>query len=99
MSNYSFGTSLPAYAGNQEDKKRQSEKILEAIRCGGNNICKISEMTGLESGRVSARVSDLVKNGSIHYDNMVTYKDRKRKRIVVSIPIISHNVTTQPLIF
>jgi predicted transcriptional regulator len=99
MNNYAFETSLPACKSHLDDKKRQSETILEAIRRGANNIRQVSEMTKLESGRISARISDLMKAGDIRYDGKVKYDNMTRKRIVVNVPIISHNITTQPLIF
>lgn len=81
--NYSYETSYPAFKSNQEAKMLQADQVLALIKTGCNNLLQLSEATGLESGRISARVNDLIKDKKVMYSGYITYKDRLRKRIVI----------------
>ncbi len=94
MTNYSFPTSLPAYEDNAAIKKRQADNILYLIINGNDNLLKLSELIGLEQGRISARVNDLINENKVKYDGFVYYagndgKLRKRKKIVAVKRIIA----------
>jgi hypothetical protein len=91
MSNYSFSTSLPAYKDNADIKQRQQDEVYQLILKGADNLLKISQQIQLEQGRISARLSDLIKEKKVRYDGFVYYagadgKLRKRKKIVIIKP-------------
>ena len=89
MSNYSIETSLPAYHSHQDDKQKQADMIYQLIKSGIDNLLRLSEITGLEQGRISARVSDLIADNKVKYDGKVIYKNFTRKRIcLVTKPVI-----------
>lgn len=89
MNNYSFDTSLPAYHSHQDDKQRQSDVIYQLIKSGVDNLLRLSEITGLEQGRCSARINDLIADNKVKYEGKVIYKNFTRKRIcLIKAPVM-----------
>jgi hypothetical protein len=86
MNNYSFDTSLPAYHSHTDDKQRQADMIYQLIKSGVDNLLRLSEITGLEQGRCSARINDLIADNKVKYDGKVIYKNFTRKRICLNKP-------------
>jgi len=83
MNKYSYQTSLPAYHSHEDVKQLQADKIYQLIKSGIDNLLRLSEITGLEQGRCSARVNDLVAENKVEYKGKVIYKNFTRKKIVV----------------
>jgi hypothetical protein len=85
-SNYSFETSLPAFQSCPDEKKKQADMIYELIQQGADNLLKLAELTGLEQGRISARISDLIEERKVRYaEEKIVYKKFKRKKICLAI--------------
>lgn len=83
MSNYSYATSLPAFHSHEDEKQRQADKIYQLVKSGVDNLLRLSEITKLEQGRVSARINDLIADNKVIYQGKIVYKNFTRKRIVV----------------
>lgn len=85
---YSWDTSYPALKENPQGKALQAEKVYEVIkRLGETCLLQISEELGMEQGRVSARMSDLISAGRVRYsgkEDYISYKGRIRKKIIVN---------------
>lgn len=82
QSNYSFETSHEPYKENIVfNKQRQCEQVLAIIRKGGNNLLQISQVSGIPQAVISARMSDLLKDGKAAYDGFTIFNNRKRKKI------------------
>ena len=84
--NYSIATSLPDYRDNVSGKRSQCDTIRRMVHENkGITLKQIEELTGLPQSTVAGRVNDLIKDGLVRYDGIITYGGRSRKRIV---PII-----------
>ena len=81
--NYSFSTSLPPYKENLSFKKTQCDEVYAFIRKGMNNLLQISKHSAIPQAIVSARVSDLMKEGRVKYDGETVYMNRRRKKLVI----------------
>lgn len=85
--NYSFETSLPAFKDNLANNKiRQCDEVLSLIKRGAKCLLQISEISKIPQAVISARMSDLMKEGKAGYDGQIVFKDRLRKKIVVLHP-------------
>lgn len=86
---YSYETSLPPYKENIAfNKKRQCDEVFDIIEKGGNNLLKISQVSGIPQAIVSARVNDLITDSRVKYEGHTVYNDRLRKKIVTAVKII-----------
>ena len=84
MTNYSYGTSLPAYH-DKTHKEFQRKMILGLlVRLGGRSFIKeLALETGLPDSTIAGRVNDLIKEGSVYYGATEKWKDRRRKQILL----------------
>lgn len=87
-SGYSWSTSKPAYDDVTPGRISNEELIYSVVlRLKQTCLLQISEITGLEQGRVSARINSLIKAGKVRYsgkEDYMNYKGRVRKKILVS---------------
>lgn len=89
QSNYSFETSKPAYLDNLANNKvRQSDEVFALIKRGAKCLLQISEISKIPQAIVSARLSDLKKEGRADYEGQIVYQNRLRKKIVITQPPI-----------
>lgn len=86
-SGYSWQTSKPAFDDVTPGRISNEEMIYRAVvKLKTTCLLQISEITGIEQGRVSARINSLIQAGKVKYsgkEDYLFYKGRIRKKIVL----------------
>lgn len=80
--NYSYQTSLIPYFEVDQD---QTQMIFGLIKDGLNCLLSLAEVSHLPQSTVAGRVNDLIKSGKVEYNDFIIYKNRKRKRIILTL--------------
>lgn len=85
--NYSIETSLPAYHSFPSQKKKQAEKVLNAVKYLGENACikLVAAHVGIPDATASARINDLIKDGTLYYTDEKKVIDGMKRKIIAIV--------------